>query len=213
MWTSLALLDASGKVLTPGLSQISGIFYITNLWSMAMLSIIAGVGMRRLKPWAVRIESLLALSWLISWFLAFVVSSEINSFLHILSVAFTYLTLAPPLLNLPDVRRSIIFDREYTRVIDATPFIRVKPRLPLELKVASVLFLVLSSILDYLSANQGLGDNLPSKVLLALILASIFALTSGKPERRTGCPARSVNASSNDSDPPVDQLHSHLNPI
>ena len=152
-WLCIAIMNASGKVLAPWISQIGWIIYIINLWLMALLSFVAGFGFRRLRPWAIRIEAILSLCWLLSWLLAFVISSRIGPFSGILSAACIYLALATPMLNLWDVRRSVIFDRDYRRVIEETPSIRTRAKLPLELKLIAALFLIVSLVVAYIGAK------------------------------------------------------------
>jgi hypothetical protein len=151
-WLGLAILHASGRISAPWILRPGWVAVGVNQWISAILALGAGYGFRRLRRWALPAEMLLALCWLISWLLVFLVPSRPGAFLGILAIACFNIALAAPMLDLWDIRRSVVFDEDYRRIIAGTSTIRAGARLPRDHVLIAGLFLVLFIILLLISA-------------------------------------------------------------
>ena len=109
---------------------------------LAIVAIFAGVGFRRLARWAFRFEAVLAVCWLMLWFVAsFFFRPTPRPFSETLAFLFFCLALAAPMMNLLDFRSSPVLDPGYEAVVSATPHIRVRSKMPLEPKLIGGLIL------------------------------------------------------------------------
>jgi hypothetical protein len=121
---------------------------------LTILAAVAGYGFRRLKPWAFRVEAILAICWLILWFT--------TSFYHhrtapmwiaeVFVVLFLFLAFAAPMMNLLDLRHSVVVEPTYQTVIEATSHVRVRAKFPLEPKLVSGFLLVCAALAFYFSS-------------------------------------------------------------
>jgi hypothetical protein len=146
---AFAIRHGIGEISAPWALQPGWISIQVISSVMAVLAIFAGYGFTRLRWWALRVEAIFFVCLLIWAFLTFTHPPHEISLLDLLSGICFLLALTTPLINLWDVRNSVIFDREYQRVIDRTRQIRTRPKLPLELKVASVFFMTIYLISSY----------------------------------------------------------------
>ena len=147
----LAVLHAAGTISAPWISRPGWLAMIVVLSAMAILATMAGYGFRRLRRWALGTEALVALCGLIWYFLWFLIPAQPNVYQILMGTSFL-LALASPMLDLWDIRRSVIFEGDYQRIIAATPSIRATPRLPREHARIAGLFLALFIILLLVSA-------------------------------------------------------------
>jgi hypothetical protein len=155
----LAFQHSAGRISAPWVLRPGWIALITVLWLMAISSGVAAYGLRRLRSWALLVEVLVALCWLIWYFLGFVVPTKQSSLLANIGGTALLIALASPMLNLWDARRSAIFGRDYRRVIAATPSIRASENLPLELWLVAALFLFVALVLICIGvAREGAAD-------------------------------------------------------
>jgi hypothetical protein len=162
-WLILAIQHATGRISAPWVLRPGWIAVITDLWITTILAGVAGYGLRRLRPWALVVEALFVLCWLIWYFLGFVVPTRQSSLLAIIGGTAFLVALAAPMLNLGEVRHSVIFDRDYRRIIKATPSIRARAKLPRELWLIAVLFLIVGLVLIYIGVKQEKEAGRPAK--------------------------------------------------
>lgn len=141
---SYPILHAMHRIDAPWSIQPHWILFLTLYLVQTILAILAGHGFRRLRRGALRLEAALAACWVTLWF--------VTSFFHqraaptplgeIFAFLFLYVGLAAPMMNLPDLRHSPVLQPEYKAIVEATAHIPVRPKLPLELKLASSLLLL-----------------------------------------------------------------------
>jgi hypothetical protein len=141
-WLGLAILHASRRISAPWILRPGYLALIVTVGVMTVLATLAGYGFRRRRRWALGAEALFAVCWLIWYFLWFLAPSRLPQFLEILAGTSLQLALACPMLDLWDVRHSIVFDKEYDRVVAETPSLRVRAKLPREYTLITGLFLV-----------------------------------------------------------------------
>lgn len=146
-WTFLHL---SGKANAPWSIRPGWVAYQVNFCVMAVLALIAGYGFRRLKPWALQVEALFVLCFLMQWPISIVAYSKPPGLGYFAGGVLLLAAFLVPLINLWDVRESLVLSPEYGRVIAATPGARAKEKLSWELKLLMlVLFVVASTILVF----------------------------------------------------------------
>jgi hypothetical protein len=122
---------------------------------LTIVAIFAGVGFRRLACWAFRFEAVLALCWLMLWFVAsFFFRPTPRPFSETLAFLFLYLALAAPMMNLLDFRSSPVLDPGYKAIVNATPHIRLRAKMPLEPKLMSGLMLGCALVAFYFSKTS-----------------------------------------------------------
>jgi hypothetical protein len=148
---SLAVLHGAGRISAPWISRPGWLAMIVVLSAIAILATLTGYGFRHLRRWAVWTEALVALCGLVWYFLWFVIPAQPH-FPQILMGTSFLLALASPMLDLWDIRRSVIFDQDYQPIIAATPKIRAAPRLSREHTRIAGLFLALFIILLLISS-------------------------------------------------------------
>jgi hypothetical protein len=140
----------SGKLVAPWSIRPGYLALQANFGIMAVLSLIAGYGFRRLRPWAMRVEALFVLCFLIQWPLFIVAYSEPPGLGYFVGGVLLLAAFLVPLINLWDVRQSPVITPEYRRVIEATPGARIRGRLPWELElIMLVLFVLATTILVF----------------------------------------------------------------
>jgi hypothetical protein len=140
----------SGKINAAWSVRPSYVALQANFGIMAVLSLIAGYGFRRLKPWAMQVEALFVLCFLIQWPLFIIAYSEPPSIGYFAGGVLLLSAFLVPLINLWDVRQSPVMSPEYGRVIAATPGVRIRGRLSWELELMMlVLFVLATTILVF----------------------------------------------------------------
>jgi hypothetical protein len=147
----LAVLHATGAVSAPWISRPSWLAMIVVLSAIAILATLAGYGFHRLRRWALGTEALVGLCGLIWYFLWFLIPAQPNLYQILMGTSFL-LALAAPMLDLWDLRHSVLFDGDYRRIIAATPSLRATPRLPREHTRIAGLFLAIFIILLLISS-------------------------------------------------------------
>jgi len=147
----LAVLHAVGRISAPWIRRPGWLAMIGVLSAIAILATLAGYGFRHLRRWALWTEALVALCGLIWYFLLFVIPAQPTVSQILMATSFL-LALASPMLDLWDVRRSVIFDADYQRIIEATPDLHARPGLPREHTRIAGLFLALFIIFLLISA-------------------------------------------------------------
>jgi hypothetical protein len=120
---------------------------------LTVLAVVAGYGFRRLTRWAFRIEAILAICWLMFWFVTVFVQHWTTPLplVEIFAILFFYLALASPMMNLLDFRRSPVLEPTYKTILKATSHIRVRAKTPLQVKLMSGFLLFCSAVAFYLS--------------------------------------------------------------
>lgn len=144
----------SSKLIAPWSVRPGYLALQANFAIMAVLSLIAGYGFRRLKPWAMQVEALFVVSFLIQWPLLIIAYSKppsIGSFVGGVLLTAAFLV---PLINLWDVRRSPVITPEYGRVIAATPGARIRGRLSFELELMMLVLFVLATTILVFTLNS-----------------------------------------------------------
>ena len=147
-FTSFTYLHMIGEVNAPWSVRAGWLAFQADLWVTAALALVAGFGFRRLKPWALWVEALVVLCCLahlpasIFAYSIFDYSTPMGLGYVAAGVSLTAALLVP-LLNLLDSIRSDVLSPEYRRVIAATPGVRVRAKLPWELKLPALLFLAI----------------------------------------------------------------------
>jgi hypothetical protein len=112
---------------------------------IVVLGIVAVRALRNLTKWACRVEALLVLFlfiWMALGLLITPLTGNTFDFPSFFGGSLFGLFLATPTFNLLDIHKSVIFERDYRRVVAATPHIKAYPNLPGDLKVIMVLSFV-----------------------------------------------------------------------
>ena len=123
---------------------------------IVVLGIVAVRALRNLAKWACRLEALLVLFLFICMALGLLIIPLTGNNFDLLSFfanSLFGLFLATPTFNLLDLRKSVIFERDYRRVIAATPHIKVYPKLPGDLIVIMVLSFVGFLVFGFVNAK------------------------------------------------------------
>lgn len=140
----------SGKSIAPWSVRPGWLALQANFGIMAVLSLLAGYGFRRLKPWSMPVEALFVLCFLIQWPLSIIAYSKPPSLGYFAGGVLLLAAFLVPLINLWDVRGSLVLTPGYGRVVATTPGVRVKAKLSWELKLMMlVLFVVATTILVF----------------------------------------------------------------
>jgi hypothetical protein len=149
------VLHLMGRITAPWTVKPGWIAYQADLLLAAVLALIAGCGLRRMRSWGFSLELLFLYSFALVWPLAILASSKPISFDEFAAGVALMSALAAPLLDLVDIRRSIVLTPVYRRVIEATPGVRVRSKLPWALRVSSaVLFVVFLGMISRIAANE-----------------------------------------------------------
>lgn len=120
-----------------------------------VVTLTAGMGLRRFRSWALRLEILFAAGLLVMLGLAIVASSRELGIGEMAGMALVVASLLTPFLNVPDLRDSPVFKPEYRQVIAATRrTVRVRPRLPRALKILAVVLGSIGLLLLVYSAEE-----------------------------------------------------------
>ena len=138
------VLHLFGRISAPWCVRPGWIALQVNSSFAVPLALAAGYAFYRLKPWALRIESLFLLCYSVQWPLSIFAYSKPTSLGEFIGGLLLVTAFLVPFINLWDVRKSAVFTPEYRRVIAATPGVRVRPKLPWELKLAMLVLLVLA---------------------------------------------------------------------
>lgn len=147
---AMTFLHLSGRIIAPWSVRPGWVALQVNFALMALLAAIAGRGFRRLRPWALRVEALFVLCFLIQWPLSIIAYSRPMGVGYFAGGVALLAAFLVPLINLWDVRDSLVFSPEYRRVIAAMPGLRVRAKLPWELKLLMlVLFVTATTILVF----------------------------------------------------------------
>jgi len=144
----------AGRISVPWTNRPDWIAARIDQWGIVVFGIVAALGLRNRRKWAFRAEALLVLCLIGLMPIGVLrdVRSNTFSFLEFMGVSLFFLALAAPTFNLLDLRNSLVFEKDYERVVAATPHIKVKAKLPLDLIVIMVLLSVGSVVLLYLSS-------------------------------------------------------------
>ncbi len=122
---------------------------------VVVVTLAAGLGLRRFRSWAMRLEILFAAGLLVMLILAIVASSRELGFGEMAGMALVVAALLTPFLNVPDLRNSPVFKPEYRQVIAATRrTVRVRPKLPRALKILTVVLGAIGVLLLVYSAEE-----------------------------------------------------------
>jgi hypothetical protein len=157
-----AYLHLSGAISADWSVQPRWLTFHVILCLTVILALVAGYGFRRLERWALGAEALFSVCALFVWAILVFASRKPSSFaafaLEFAGGIALMVALFAPLLNLWDVRKSTVFTTEYRRMIVATPSIRIRGRLPWELKIPAILFFVIFVILSIVNEVRTKGQ-------------------------------------------------------
>jgi hypothetical protein len=134
-YLSFPLRHAFGQIDAPWVAKPNWVALFALLLIMPILCILGGYGLHRRKSWAIFVETLLVLTLLIFWVLPLLNREEPTPLLHFVVGAVFGLCLTTPFLNVWDLKDSVVFRRDYLRVVEATSYIKVKAKLPLSLRL------------------------------------------------------------------------------
>lgn len=146
----------TGRLSAPWIARPDWIALQIDHWCIVFIAIVAACGFRYRTKWACRAEALLVLCLFIVMSLGGFIIPLMNNTFELLTFTATslfWLGLVTPIFNVWDIRKSVIFERGYRRVVAGTPHIKVKAKLPLDLKVFTVLLLTSSLVLAYLGST------------------------------------------------------------
>jgi hypothetical protein len=150
-YLGMMVLHVIGRLSAPWILRPDWLVVEANLAILTGAALVAGLGLRRMKPMALRAEALVVLSMIISWLLSFFMSSRPMSGLAFVAVLCLQAGIAMPMLNVWDSRYSTVLGSDYAQVIKVTPHIRPRAKLPLEIKAIMAVLLAASVILLLLS--------------------------------------------------------------
>ncbi len=109
----------------------------------AIVALIAGVGLRHLTPWALGAESLFVLCLVAQMPLAIFAYSKQMDIGDLTGGIALLMAFLAPLINLWDVRKSVLFSPAYRHAVESTPEVSVGAKLPWELALSAIGFFVL----------------------------------------------------------------------
>jgi hypothetical protein len=151
-YLSFPIRHVLGQIDAQWVGKPNWIAFYGLLVIMPILSILAGYGLHRRKPWAILVETLVVLSLLIFWVFPLLNRDEPTPMMHFVVGAVFGLCVTTPFLNIWDLKDSAVFLSAYARVVKATSYIRVKPKLPLTLRLMMGAFaLVFLGLAAYLA--------------------------------------------------------------
>ncbi len=148
-----AYLHLTGKsnapwIVRPGWIASQVLWYLT-----ATLALAASYGFLRRKRWAIPVEGLFVLFFVLHLPIGIFVYSGPKSPGHLAALATVWIALLVPVINFMDIPKSKVYDHWYAQVIAATPGIRVRGRLSWGLKLTMLPLLVIAVILWYYSSK------------------------------------------------------------
>lgn len=117
------------------------------LFASTIIALAAAYGFLKRKRWALRLEFLVVLCFLLVWAIEPLIRVKPYSILEFLAHTVFLLLIASPMLNVPELRGSVVFDPEYTHTVEMTSYIRVGPDLSLDLKLIAIAVFVVFAIL------------------------------------------------------------------
>jgi hypothetical protein len=126
-------------IVTPG--------YVANqfiICSMPVFALGAAIGFLRRKRWALALELLMTVCLFLIWMLDPLIRSPAPSVREFIATGAFVLAIAAPMLNVWDLRRSIVFSPEYDLAVAATPNIKVRPRLSNGLPLITIVLFVVA---------------------------------------------------------------------
>jgi hypothetical protein len=133
----------AGQVNTPWIVRPARITSLVVSVCMPIAAFGAAYGFLRRKRWALRWELVFAALWFALWHLEPLFRSRPRPLLEFLGLAAGNLMLAAPMLEVWFLRRSVVFDAEYSNAIAETRHIWFWPRVSAKVVlVAFVLFVV-----------------------------------------------------------------------
>jgi hypothetical protein len=135
-WILISHLN--GRVSAPWIVRPGFVLLQSILCSMPVLALGAAVGFLRRKRWALVLELLFTVCLFLNWMLAPLVATKAPSVLEFIATGAFVLAIAAPMLNVWDLRRSIVFAPEYDLAVAATPRVEVRPKLSGELKLITI---------------------------------------------------------------------------
>ncbi len=150
----LTYLHLTGKISAPWSVRPGWIALQLDWCLVILLTLVAGYGFRRLKPWALWMEGLFVFTFLTIWPLSIFAYSRETSPSEFAGGVLLMAALLVPLIGLWDLRESILFTPAYGRAITATPHAEVRARLPLELKILTFLLIVTAATFYVFTATS-----------------------------------------------------------
>jgi hypothetical protein len=135
---SFPVRNAIGQISAPWATKPNWTVFYALEAAIPVLGILGAYGLARRKPWAIFVQMLLVLDLLIFWVFPCINRDEPTPVLQFVFGAVFALFLITPFLNVLDLRDSVVFGSDHLRVIDATSYIRVKPKFPLSLRLFMV---------------------------------------------------------------------------
>ena len=150
---SFPIRHALGQIDAPWVYHPNWVVFFALLSAAPILSALGAYGLHRRKPWAIRVVSMLVFVYLIIWVFPLLNRATPAPVLHFVTGAVMALAVTIPFLNLWDLRHSAVLGRDYVRVMDATSYVRVKPKLPLSLRLIMIALALISLGLAYLSST------------------------------------------------------------
>jgi hypothetical protein len=152
-YLSFPVRHALGQINAPWVTKPNWMALYSLVVIMPFVSILAGYGLHRRKPWAIFVETVLVLNLLICWVFPLVNRDEPSPFMHFVAGAVFGLCVSTPFLNVWDLKDSAVFRSDYLQVVEATSHIRVKAKLPLSLRLMmgafALVFVGLGAYLAY----------------------------------------------------------------
>jgi hypothetical protein len=115
--------------------------------SMPFFALGAALGFLRRKRWALALELLITVCLFLIWLLEPLTRSKPGSVTEFIGTGALVLAIAAPMLNVWDLRRSIVFALEYDLAVAATPNIEVRPKLSDGLTPITIVLFVVACVL------------------------------------------------------------------
>lgn len=150
-YLTFAVMHAKGDWTAPWIVRPGWIAFQVNQWVMAVAAAFAGYGFLRYRLWAFRVQAVFLLCLFLWWLLMILLPTQALTVPEFLFWTFLLLAVAVMMWRLPDVRHSVVMQRDYQRVIEATPHIRVKHTIPTRLRIVSGLFWLAAIVCAYLA--------------------------------------------------------------
>ncbi len=119
-----------GQINAPWVFKPNWIAYYVLSLAVPILGLLAAYGLYWRKRWAILVETLLVFDVLVWWMLPLLNRDKPVAPWDFVFSAILALCLATPFFNVWELGSSAVFRSDYQRVIDATSYIRVTPKLP-----------------------------------------------------------------------------------
>jgi hypothetical protein len=152
-YLSFPIRHALGQINAPWVSKWNIVLCCMLLVAAPALGMLGAYALHRRKPWALRVESLLVLILFSALALPLANRDSPAAASDFVMTWILSLILTLPFLNLLELRGSKVLGSDYLRVMGETSYIRVKPKLPLMLKLLMIALGVVFIALGYLKST------------------------------------------------------------